>query len=206
MYRLAGTKQDPLLERSTPAHSLMAHSHISSLPTEVLCMIFEAGQTLSAEYPFEILISQVTRRWREAAIGHARLWKRVVFDTSARHAKEIGNRYLDRSGTLPIDIIYRIIQPSNDISHEMHIVTSMSALIYAQVGRWDRVLIKTDWVMALSYFLTNLPTKALLLRSLEVLTKDNLESPEHGLPSRIFIDGTPELKSLLLRNVKSRCV
>lgn len=195
--------QDSTVERTIDPY--IAYICIPSIPTEVLCMIFEAGKALSAEYPFEILVSHVTRHWRAAAVSHARLWTRVVLDTSTQHAVEMGEAYFDRSRALPLDLIYRIKRPSMDDSYSLQIVASMSGLIYSQAGRWDRLRIKTGWTSALTYFLTNLPTKAPILQSLEISLNHPIHSEQHDLiPAKIFTGGSPLLTSLLLRGVAPR--
>ncbi|KAF7976177.1 hypothetical protein HWV62_7334 [Athelia sp. TMB] len=173
---------------------------ITSIPTEVLCMIFEAGKMISVEDPFEILVSQIENRWRAAAVHHARLWTRVVFDTSARHAEEMADHYIHRSGALPLDVIYRIKLAADVDLRDLNIFFSMSKLVCSRVERWNRLWVTAESPSALAFFLAELPDKAPILRSLEIsLNLQPWMSPD--LPPKIFIGGAPSLASLLLKGV-----
>src|SRR5882672_1060959 len=88
LQHLERTKQDCLLKveeidplwhskRAQLAHLVNEASPISSLPNEILAMIFEAGYSSSAyELPFEILVTHITRRFRNIAIPNPQLWNR----------------------------------------------------------------------------------------------------------------------------------
>src|ERR1700676_2148959 len=82
---------------------------IYSLPDEILADIFEVGHTPLSPIPapraglaFEILVSQVTRRWRNVAICTPHIWSRIeISPTTGRHLVAV---YLRRSGVVPLDL------------------------------------------------------------------------------------------------------
>ncbi|KAF7976437.1 hypothetical protein HWV62_6867 [Athelia sp. TMB] len=71
------------------------HAPISSLPDEVLGMIFEQGVLLE-ELPksrFAPLVSHITRRWRSIALETPRLWNTIFWDLG--HNKFLDHDELD---------------------------------------------------------------------------------------------------------------
>ena len=94
---------------------------ISSLPDEVLAMVFEAGVILD-EFPksrFAILVSHVTHRWRSIALATPRLWNTIFWNVEpdedgrtpptsvlVKFTKGINQAamFLSRSASAPISI------------------------------------------------------------------------------------------------------
>ncbi|KZP24126.1 hypothetical protein FIBSPDRAFT_430812 [Athelia psychrophila] len=82
---------------------------ISSLPNEVLSMIFEIGQKIPRGYSiqgvlsFEIAVSHVTSHWRYVALGTPALWTHIT-RTEFRQKFDLISAYLRRSEPLPFDL------------------------------------------------------------------------------------------------------
>jgi hypothetical protein len=75
------------------------------LPNEILAHIFEVGHASPSPIltaAFEILVSQVTQRWRNVAIHTPRIWSRI--EISATTSGEFIAIYLQRSGVAALDL------------------------------------------------------------------------------------------------------
>lgn len=89
---------------------------ISSLPDELLAKIFALCQdpapALPVELkPVEVIVSQVTQRWRRISINDPALWKTISIRTSRSTVKLA--TYLERSRPHPIDVHLQIRQSSH---------------------------------------------------------------------------------------------
>lgn len=102
-------------------HNAMAP--ISSLPKELIALIFEAGTYLKQKrnhyvaekrVHFAVLVSHVTRSWRDIALATPRIWttiRCVKSEVLHRHQELYPERgrhrtaaFLSRSGSLPVDL------------------------------------------------------------------------------------------------------
>ncbi|KZP29038.1 hypothetical protein FIBSPDRAFT_927141 [Athelia psychrophila] len=113
---------------------------VARLPNEVLAMIFEA-----AKHPKEhkeVIISHVTRRWRDVALSTPRLWtniRRIVGDKQDERL----TAYFERSKAVPVDFTINVNEKSAaQIRHfiDLHIermrslsITSLSEHACAQM-------------------------------------------------------------------------
>ncbi|KII88882.1 hypothetical protein PLICRDRAFT_91370 [Plicaturopsis crispa FD-325 SS-3] len=93
------------LDIAIPAEYARRRVRMASLPTEILGLIFTAGQTSPSEAitpSFTLLVSAVSRRWRSIALADPSLWTsvRVTLQTSL---SDISTR-LARSARSPLDI------------------------------------------------------------------------------------------------------
>jgi|SRR5882762_1427341 len=100
-------KLDSLLARLKPEYNEIYNrsAPVASFPNEILSAIFEAGllpQSQTREPPFEILVCQVTRRWRNVAIGTPSLWTNIVF--SDKQPLDLVTSYMTRSRSIPLSI------------------------------------------------------------------------------------------------------
>jgi hypothetical protein len=92
----------------------------SSLPNETLAAIFEAGLALTKQpyvvswnprspqrsKPFEILVSSVSRRWRNVALQTPQLWTDLRINVSKFTAGDMLDLYLSRSKSCLLDIAF----------------------------------------------------------------------------------------------------
>ena len=92
----------------------------SSLPNETLAAIFEAGLALTKKpyfvswhaqrpersKPFEILVSSVSRRWRNVALRTPQLWTDLRINVSKFTAGDMLDLYLSRSKSCLLDIAF----------------------------------------------------------------------------------------------------
>ena len=88
---------------------------ISSLPDELLAKIFALSQdpapALPVQFkPLEVIVSQVTQRWRRISISNPILWRIISIRTSRSTVKLA--TYLERSRPRPIDVHLQIRQRS----------------------------------------------------------------------------------------------
>jgi hypothetical protein len=82
---------------------------IYSLPDEILANIIEVGRASPSPVPmphigpvFEILVSQVTQRWRNVAIHTRHIRSRITI--SSAKCAELVAVYLQESGVVPLDL------------------------------------------------------------------------------------------------------
>ena len=92
----------------------------SNLPNETLAAIFEAGLALTKQpyvvswnprmpqrsKPFEILVSSVSRRWRNVALQTPQLWTDLRINVSKFTAGDMLDLYLSRSKSCLLDIAF----------------------------------------------------------------------------------------------------
>ena len=103
------------------AHVQSANQDITSnLPNEMLGGIFEAGLALTKNpydlswnswtrkrsKPFEILVSSVSRRWRDVALQTPQLWTDLLINVSKSTAGDMLDLYLSRSKSCFLDIAF----------------------------------------------------------------------------------------------------
>lgn len=92
----------------------------SNLPNDVLAAIFETGLTLTKQpyvvsrnpwspqrrKPFEILVSSVSRRWRDVTLRTPQLWTDLRINVSKFTAGDMLALYLSRSKSCLLDIAF----------------------------------------------------------------------------------------------------
>ena len=97
---------------------------VASVPNEILSAIFEAGchlpprpqpsdsssETDEWEPPFEILVSHVTRHWRNVAVSTPSLWTQIYI-AEQHECLDAAAAYLTRSRCLPLDIEVEMGRP-----------------------------------------------------------------------------------------------
>ena len=126
-----------------------------NLPTEILSAIFEAKNCLSktsypqsqppchAETPFEILISSVSRRWRNVALETPRLWKDVQIDIS-KSAEDLLGLYLCRSKLALLDITFKQSSHVRDLNND-YVAKNFKCYLeqlVPHVARWRAFIIE----------------------------------------------------------------
>lgn len=87
---------------------------IDALPNELLSEIFSIGATSpdvprsyyrDERIPFALLVSRISRRWRDTAISSGSLWNQLHLTAHGLRSDHLhANVYLSRSGTQPLDI------------------------------------------------------------------------------------------------------
>ena len=93
-------------------------AHVSNLPIEILCQIFEAAQDASRihrgfEHPFvEVIISHVCRAWRSVALSFPPLWSTFrQYCICDQAYYQLGNRldvYMERSSSQLLDFYFHL--------------------------------------------------------------------------------------------------
>ena len=95
---------------STPAYSI---------PNELLSAIFKAGHSENPGKlevtPFELIVSQVSCRWREMSLSMPSLWTRIRRRPYQAHLTAI-EVYLQRSKKISFELIIRVGVPCDDTS------------------------------------------------------------------------------------------
>lgn len=75
---------------------------ISSLPTELLCRIFEIGHSESSFQSIEHVLSQVDMRWRHIVLSMPGLWAKISYKTNGTFGKLTA--YIARSKGHALDL------------------------------------------------------------------------------------------------------
>jgi hypothetical protein len=190
-----------------------------NLPAETLSAIFDIGLSespfLPAKHtrggyfedkwtplptPFEIVVSSVSRRWRNVALQTPRLWTRVYINV-AQSAHELLDLYLDRSKMCSIDITLsrrklRWERSCDLMGPEPKVVIEFKQYLeqlVPHVGRWREFIIRRgDHIMPLPDVLAALAH--LYAPALETLVLNG----NHGSLRKIFSAGAPRLFSVEL--------
>ncbi|KZP18289.1 hypothetical protein FIBSPDRAFT_933557 [Athelia psychrophila] len=163
---------------------------IAVLPNELLASIFEEAH--SSEDGMELLVSQVTCRWRDVAINTPKLWSRICLNSKHAYKEAtFGILYLTRSKVVALDLTVDIGDTNLHVIPFGHMVTD-------HIHRCRRLSINfksNDDHGHLQHpsntFLNHLvPLSAPLLESLEVSYEDcNIR----GHLTDIFMGGAPVL-------------
>jgi hypothetical protein len=172
---------------------------IASLPNEILAEIFEAGYLLprsaSPERPYEIVVSQVTRRWRDVATRTPLLWTEVHI--LPMPAFDLVSLYLARSKSLPIDLRITSADSAGLITGRI------LRMISAHADRWRSLWAHCSSFVALTNLLDGLRlSTASLLEHLRFSCDDyGIEYSEEksGCRREIMTGGTPSLKRIQLK-------
>ena len=108
---------DPPARMEADLADFINKAGVASVPNEILSAIFEAGchllprpqpsdsssETDEWEPPFEILVSHVTRHWRNVAVSTPSLWTQIYI-AEQDQCLDAAAAYLTRSRCLPLDI------------------------------------------------------------------------------------------------------
>jgi hypothetical protein len=154
---------------------------IESLPNEVLAMVFQAGCILPCrkvhrlnkrpEPPFELLVSLISRRWRNVAISTPKLWTKIC--VLSQKPLDLVVAYLTRSGILPLDI-QAVLRFNRSSSFS---VNSFLEVFMPQIGRWRSMCIRSNRSGHYHYlrpiFRHIRPATAPLLESLQIIVGDH---------------------------------
>ena len=193
--------------RTHASRSTQPYPH-SPLLYRILSAIFEAGcapPSSSSKHPFEILVSHISQRWRYVAISTPRLWTKIALNAPTSNLFDMANIYILRSKASGLNIFVDIARESITLEG----IASVCALINPHAERWNRIHVDCDWRQGFHYFLDQLPAAAPHLQYIK-FDRSFDEHPDDGddrfdaesdIPRRIFIDGTPCLKSILVSGV-----
>lgn len=169
------------------------HAPISSLPSEILSAIFEAGYhdfspPQRGALPFEILVSRITQRWRFVAMDTPLLWAKITLKT--RRTSNMVADYIHRSKASPLNLIigqgFWNATPKD--------IIAVCSLINPHVKRWHRLQIFGDSAH-IAFLFQNLPPSAPSLRHIKIRFRYTLTGE---LAPVMFPGGAPSLTSMLL--------
>jgi hypothetical protein len=188
--RQQGTAEPDMIVRS-----------IETLPNEILAYIFTLGASSRPgpfdELPFPLLVSCVTHRWRDVAIGTPSMWSTLVFTTSAHSDRWCAALWLPRSGVHPLDITIDLVGRAKE---------GIMDLIMPHIARWRRLSVKAWDRKDLEVVMSPLRTASTpLLQHVEFrcLVDEKMESwPSH---ERCLSIHTPALRSIRLRGLCLEC-
>lgn len=188
---------DSKSKATQPEHTLLHHNSdapISSLPNEILAMIFEVGVLLDQKplLRFEIVVSHVTQHWRDVALATPRLWTNILWlDSSVvSHGNGRAIAYFQRSKSAPIDL--RIAGGIYDLPSEL------GQLIDDHIGRCRRLFIRAVDQNWLSRLLKCASGSAPLLEAIDLDCYGNLQFHKE------FPCNAPSLRSVRLIAAEAR--
>lgn len=172
---------------------------ISTLPNEILAAIFQAGHDSQAVGDhFEILISSVTKHWRDVALATPPLWT-VILCAVVRQQLEATALYIHRSKAAPIElkiIMHRMKR--TDFGH-------LCQLLTPHFSRCNRLAIESNYkrmteLSALFRCLhaVSAPLLRLIVIDFQASVDDAISLFARG---RIFTGGTPRLTSIRITNI-----
>jgi hypothetical protein len=203
--RRAEIRYGKLINQNTP---------ISSIPNEILSMIFKIGQAIfrsnlqddddsepeEHEPPFEVLVSHVSTHWRDVAINTHLLWRFI--DISPGRSMAGVASYIARSNGCPLDVRLDL---SQSVWNPKGVATEVLDMIISHLGRWHRFSVQSDREGADNPMLARLSDlSAPLLQHLS-LCVDDLEHPDStsddNLRPQIFSGGAPNLSFVRLRGL-----
>jgi len=194
----------------SPSHGLddadATVKSIDILPNEILAYIFTIGARPgssrsrsgpSDELPFPLLVSCITRRWRDVAINSPSVWCNLIFTTSVHSDHWCSALWLPRSGAHPLDITIDLVGRTKE---------RIMNLIIPHVARWRRFSVKAWDRGDLEVVLLPLRTAtAPLLQHVEFHCRED-ENPESWqFHERCLTLDTTHLRSVRLRGLCIEC-
>lgn len=195
------------LESARKQHSRIQNSlkPISALPNELLSAIFELGYDAYSSddpasgnrlIPFEFVVTHVTQHWRSVALACPFIWTKILIDTRNYHFRDLTTQYIDRSMTLPLNI--RLLCFAPDWEGDGFDLNGIMRILFATVGRWDRLRCEFNTLQDMEELLDSLPLSAPTLRHLEIRCHRNFERElmEPTYPRSVFTQGAPLLQSI----------
>jgi hypothetical protein len=175
---------------------------VSSVPNELLSMIFQAGYE-SSSFPFEIIVSQVTRLWRCVAINTPQLWTRIHVGRNVRDS--MAETYLSRSGALPLDLHIDM----HSAHGSMEEVIFACKIFHSGASRWRRLKVHLVWWQGLVRLLESFACAGVPpLQSLQIYFDDGVSDADddtNAIAHSIFTGGAPSLASLKLHGFGLHC-
>lgn len=156
----------------------------------------------SWQTPFEIVVSQVTRRWRAIAIDMPKLWDRIP--SYPGQTVTMIERYLERSRDLPIDV--HIFDDSIDgrRTKSNYPQDTTSARLYPlmrNLDRWRSLFIEFFYEYQIYETLGEFPSLlALPLVSIHIIRRHRRPIPVPPYHHRTFKGRAPALSHLRLEN------
>ena len=177
---------------------------ISELPHEILGAIFtnSASPNLTvAGLKIEVVLSHVSRRWRDVAIRTPHIWKNVTVSPQNPSHREMLELYLERSGALPFNIKLSTYGKNNITPDAYAFITPLAEVIARSALRLCRFYV--EWSLPQIYLHELLeilrPLSAPLLQDLCIIGHSPAETEEGGRAHRLFSGGVPSLRSLTLK-------
>ena len=188
-----------------------------NLPSETLSDIFEAGLSETSyptprgraflerfrqplPVPFEIVISAVSRRWRNVALQTPRLWTDIYINF-AQPTQALYDLYLYRSKTCLLDItLVPFDRKESDFIHSRDVGICFKqhmGLLIPHVVRWRELVIRKAFAGASSAPYAVLAH--LYAPALETLVAEIHSQPR--LAMEVFSGGAPRLSSVELNGV-----
>lgn len=152
-------------------------SAIATLPNEIISSIFEETHGL------ELLVSQVTPRWRDVALNTPKLWANVYVDASEEKAANLGALYLTRLKGLPFAIT--IVNSSEESKH----VALFGRLLTEHIAHCRHVKISRNCDILIDILI---PISAPLLETFDVSSSYHPQEDSFQLAD-IFRGGAPVL-------------
>lgn len=179
---------------------------ISSLPEEILAIVFEIGHT---DFPaerlkdlFEISVSHVSRQWREVALRTPRIWNKI---RRVKHQNCLDSiaAYLQRSKVVALDLRVEIGQGINGLHED---IIPFCQLLSPHCGRCRHLSFISSAQRNLIELLECISSVAApFLQSIDISL--SLEGPIFDItnPRQIFMGGAPSLNSIRLRGLALHC-
>lgn len=183
---------------------------ISVLPNELLGAIFELGHSSQEldDCHFEILVSSVSRHWRDVALRTPRLWN-IISRRFEQRLERIAV-YLNRSKSVPIHLRISIGGLHADYQEDIAI-GGLCQLLNSHFCRCHHLAIHSRCPKRLVMLLHNLHSvSAPFLRRIDISCPERCFDDEGGdsiLPAwgQIFVGGTPSLTSISMKNIGLQC-
>ncbi|KAF7974312.1 hypothetical protein HWV62_12474 [Athelia sp. TMB] len=193
-----------MAETGTPTPPVLLISSINKLPNELLAHIFLTGAgsehitVRDEQQSFAVLVSSVSRRWRETAIALPSLWSRWTFHETSMSKTLRENVFLQRSRAHPLNII---------IYSSGRALEQALAHILPHSRHWRELSIMVWEDYDFNYTLASLRDLSVpILWHFELKFEGWGSSHEQGTPHRsIFVLGAPVLTSVKVRGLCAEC-
>ena len=181
---------------------------ISSLPEEILAIIFETGHVASSvektNRPFEIRVSHVSQRWRNIALQTPRIWTNIC-RVSYQQCLDSITAYLERSKAVTLDLYISTGSQDGNL-HEDIMIIPFCQLINPHTCRFRRVSVTCGSQGELAEILQCISTSAAPhLESVDISLSPLSSVDEIDKYHQIFAGGAVCLNSIYLCRLALHC-
>lgn len=181
----------------------------AKLHDEILTLTFEAGTLFQQETQthFGLLVSHVSRRWRNIALTTPFLWTIIQFtkadgDIYPETQIERAVAFLSRSNSLPVEFYVEGVNDDLDFDEEdLDAAPPFVQVMLDHIGRCCRLSIEDASPFGLTYTLKHFSSHAApLLRSINLSQEINFDY-EWNLDAPVFQLGTPNLQTAQISSI-----
>jgi hypothetical protein len=140
--QLADTSRALERKRGELVNYMNSAAPVTAVPTEILMEIIKAGHRSASDGAslFALLVSHISRRWREVALHSPFLWTIIHFGDGLMKSGDLLDLYLERSRTCLLDVSLVFLWHPNEQDDCNHV---LPGTLIQQTTRWRSLIVNS---------------------------------------------------------------